>query len=179
MPGSKSDAERKPRVEQSDMEGRAPVSAKMFQVNEVLLDDMEDYKWFEVCISRDELVRTVVERMGDSHVIFTVQARKRTGGTSTIVSKLCDSTIPTKEEIWTSKSMPVKSQNARVKKKCSQCGKIGHDKITCFRLMTCDHCKITGHPTKSCRVLTGKMIELDRRARAGKLTTEEVLELLA
>ena len=61
---------------------------------------------------------------------------------------------------------------------CEECGKGGHDKSSCYRLMTCDHCHQVGHPTKFCRSFVESMLAMRERVRAGEITAEQLLQQL-
>ena len=70
MPGSKLEAERKPKVEPSDMEEKAPAFMRSLQADGGLLDTTKVYTWSEACTIRDTFVRMVIQQTADAQNWF-------------------------------------------------------------------------------------------------------------
>ncbi|PKI38315.1 hypothetical protein CRG98_041295 [Punica granatum] len=58
------------------------------------------------------------------------------------------------------------------KKSCSHCGKSGHERAECYRLMFCSYCKKNGHKRADCYRLNGYAADKgERRNNVGRKDT--------
>ncbi|GLE06824.1 hypothetical protein PINS_up016450 [Pythium insidiosum] len=67
-------------------------------------------------------------------------------------------------------AQPAQAQGS-TKQTCEECGKSGHSKSSCFKLMVCEHCGRQGHSIGVCRSFIEEMVALHAKTKAAEASS--------